>query len=90
MRILRMNLWNWVIFVRKTTSHSIQNAFREKIFPGMLIGGHNDLIFLIIVYLALQKYPPSAYTEYTREDLALYPNGTIDEFLGSGPILDLN
>jgi hypothetical protein len=56
----------------------------------MLIGVHSDLIFLIIVYLALKKYPPSAYTEYTREDLALYPNDTIDEFLGSGPILDLN
>jgi len=68
----------------KTTSHSIQKALREKIFPEMLIGEHSDVIFLIIFYLALKKCPPSAYTEYTREDLALYPNGTIDEFLGSG------
>jgi len=74
----------------KTTSHSIQKALREKIFPGMLIGVHIELIFLIIGYLALKKYPPSAYTEYTRRDLPLDPNDTIVEFLGSGPILDLN
>jgi len=74
----------------KTTSHPIEKAFRKKIFPGMLIGVNSDVIFYIIVYLALKKYPPSAYTEYTVEDLALHPNGTIDEFLGPGHIFGQN
>ena len=56
----------------------------------MLVVVHSDVEFFIIVCLSLKIFSPSAYTEYTREDPALHPNGTINEFLGPGPIFHLN